>query len=445
MNNKRLVIVLLLMIIFPISVKAFDFTCDNSKHYLNDSFNCTITGLSTSSNYETIIGEITIPDLLSCSINQNDSGLSGTASNNKFDFKGTPNGSELLKLSCKVAKEPSEDTTVQLVVNSFVTKVNGNSTDEKLRSNMVNVNKKVSTTSSTSSKNRSIENGNSLLKSVVSSDAEFTFSKYITEYNIQVLYSVKEVSFTYEKNMSNARVTLASSDSVTMNGNSVNVLMEEVGTKSFDLIVKSDDGGETVYTFNVERLDKGEGLYDKNTDATLSKLELGNYNIPFDPKKFDYSITVDSEVDTISVSATPTVDGASVVVKNNINIKDGTQIFVTVTALDKSTVKNYIITVHKSIDYTLAINTAIVACGAVLILIMVFSLIRVLNKKSKDDPIYKYKMKQKGMKVDSGVNNNVAPAPAPVQKMPVPVSTPVQPEASEPVQTVNNSNNQGNL
>ena len=118
-------------------------------------------------------------------------------------------------------------------------------------------------------------------------------------------------------------------------------------------------------------------------------------------KVVNYSIKVDSSVDSITVNATPTVDGASVVVKNNTNIKNGTQIIVSVTALDKNTKIDYVITVKKSLDYGLAINSGIIGGGALLILIMIFSLIKVLNKKNKDDPIYKYKMKQKG-----NVNNN---------------------------------------
>ena len=405
MKNKKLLIIFLLIIVFPINVLAYEISCGTGKYQYGDTFTCFLDGIDSTKSYESISGDFTIPDSLSCSLDKANCGFNGSASGTNFSLNGTTCGKEDFLLTCSVSKSISEDTKVQISVDNFKYKINGVESSEKIRSNMINLVKKSETTTSTSSKNRNILNGNSLLKSVTS-DAEFTFSKYITEYDIQVLYSIKEVNFNYETNISSAKVTLAAADSVTMNGNRVNVQLEDVGTKSFDLIVKSDDGGETVYTFNVERLDKGQGLYDKNTDATLSKLELGNYNINFDPKKFEYEITVDSSVDTISVSATPTVDGAVVAVNNNTDIKNGTKIFVTVTALDKNTKKNYIITVKKTIDYTLAINSAIVGLGGLLILFLVLKLVKVMNHKSKDDPIYKYKMKQKSANTNNASNVN---------------------------------------
>ena len=216
-----------------------------------------------------------------------------------------------------------------------------------------------------------------------------------------------------------------------MEGNKVNVLLEEVGTKSFDLIVRSDDGGETVYTFNVQRLDKGEGLYDKNTDASLSSLQVGNYNINFNPKNLNYSITVDSSVETLAVSATSTVDGATVSVENNTNIQNGTKILIKVTALDKHTTQTYVVSVKKNVDQTLIINSIIIGGGALLILILVLRLIKVMNHKSKDDPIYKYKMQQKSKKGKSGSIESAVPQ----QAAPQPVENSVN----------NTTNNQSNL
>ncbi len=397
MKNKKMIIIFLLMILIPINVHAYSINCGTGKYNYGDEFTCYIDGIDETKTYESLSGTYTIPDSLTCSVQKAKCGFNGTAGGSEFNLSGTTCGKEDFPLTCKVTKEVSEDTTVQITVDNFKYKVDGNESSEKLRSNLISLLKKKETTTTTTTKNRNILNGNSLLKSV-KADTDFTFSKYITEYDIQVLYSVKEVNFTYEKNLDSANVKLAASDSVTMNGNNVTVLLEEVGTKSFDLIVTSSDGGETVYTFNVERLDKGEGLYDRNKDATLSKLEVGNYNISFDPKVTNYSITVDSSVDTLSVSASPTVEGATVSVLNNIDIKNGTKIIVTVTALDKKTTQNYIVTVKKSVDYSLVVNGGIIGVGALLILILILRLVKVMNHKNKDDPIYKYKMQQKGKK-----------------------------------------------
>ena len=424
MKNKKFILIFLFMIIIPINVHAYSINCDSGKYSYGDEFTCYIDGIEETKSYDYLTGTFTIPDSLDCSIQKAKCGFYGTTNGKEFNLNGTTCGKSDFWLTCKVTKDITEDTSVQITVDNFKYKLEGKESSEKLRSNLISLTKKKETTTSTTSKNRNILNGNSLLKSVTA-DTDFTFSKYITEYDIQVLYSVKEVNFTYEKNLSSANVKLAATDSVTMTGNKVNVLLEEVGTKSFDLIVTSSDGGETVYTFNVERLDKGEGLYDRNTDVTLSKLEVGKYNINFDPKVTNYSITVDSTVDSISVSATPTVEGAIVSVLNNTDIKNGTNIIVSVTALDKKTTQNYTISVKKTVDYSLVINSAIVGVGALLILILVTRLFKVMNHKSKDDPIYKYKMLQK--QKNSNINNGPKTA---TQNIP---------------DVNNNTNNQSNL
>jgi hypothetical protein len=411
--KKKYFIILLLIMIFPINVLAYEISCGTGKYQYGDTFSCYISGIEGTKEYDSLSGTFTIPDTLTCSLDKAKCGFNGTTEGTSFNLTGTTCGKSDFVLNCKVSKEIKEDTTAQITVDNFKYKLDGKESSEKLRSNLINLVKKEETTTTTTTKNRSILNGNSLLKSVTSNDIDFTFSKYITEYDIQVLYSVKEVNFTYEKNLSSAKVTLAATDSVTMNGNNVNVLLDDVGTKSFDLIVTSDDGGETVYTFNVERLDKGEGLYNRITDATLSKLELGNYNLNFDPKVLNYTLKVDSSVDTISVSATPNVEGATVSVHNNTDIKNGTNIIIAVTALDKTTTQNYVITIKKSVDYTLVINGFIIAGGAILILFLVLRLVKVMNHKSKDDPIYKYKIQQKKNKMNSvntQINTNSVPS-----------------------------------
>ncbi len=428
MKKNILLIITLLIFIFPINVFAYDISCGTSKYNYGDDFTCYIEGIDETKTYESLTGTFSIPDGLTCSLDKANCGFYGSANGLDFNLNGTTCGKEDFVLTCKVTKEFKEDTSVQITVDNFKYKIDGNESTEKLRSNIITLSKKKETTTTSTTKNRNILNGNSLLKSV-KADTDFTFSKYITEYDIQVLYSVKEVNFIYEKNLESANVKLAATDSVTMNGNKVNVLLEEVGTKSFDLIVTSSDGGETVYTFNVERLDKGEGLYDRNKDVTLSKLEVGNYNINFDPKVTNYTITVDSSVDSITVSASPTVEGATVSVLNNTDIKNGTSIIVNVTALDKKTTQNYTIIVKKTVDYSLVINGAIIGVGALLILILVLRLVKVMNHKSKEDPIYKYKMQQKNNKS----KNNTQP---------VVTSGATQPVVSN---VNNNINNQSNL
>ena len=114
MNNKKYFIIALLMIIFPVNVFAYDFVCDSGLYNNGDKFNCRITGLETGKFYEEVSGEITVPEILSCSINKQNYGFNGTSSGRSFNFKGIAQGEEVLNIECSVNQEISKESTIIL-------------------------------------------------------------------------------------------------------------------------------------------------------------------------------------------------------------------------------------------------------------------------------------------------------------------------------------------
>lgn len=452
---KRLskILVFIFLCILPIKVFAIDLTCDGSTHEYGSPFSCYVDGLSANTNYDEISGTLSVPNEISCNIDKIDEGLTNSKKETlEFSLSGTTKTTKPISFTCRVAKKLSEDTQAQISISDFTTHIkndNNDATTEILRSNRFMANKYVESTTVGTTKSRDVSNGYSLLSNVtvdkkVTNDEgnNFKFSKYITEYNnLQVTYDIKDITLTFTKNDGGAVVLpISTTNELESTANTVYTELK-IGVNSIDLEVTSEDGtAVTVYTFNIERLDKGEGLYNKNKDATLSRLELSNYKIAFKPDVYSYTITVDSDVTTVAVNAVSTVDGASVVVNNNTNIKNGTVIQIVVTALDGETKATYNVKVKKRVDMAFVIQAVIFTIGGFAILALVLFLIKTMNKRNKDDPIYKLKEKKKkqnkGAALDTSViptvqGSNVTPVnPAPV----APVAPQVQPQVVQPVQ-----------
>ena len=464
MKIKRLLLLTFLMLL-PFNVNAFDLKCDSGTHEYGEPFACYVDGVNTNTNYDEISGTLTLPDELSCNIDKLDSGLTNSSKEAlEFDLSGTTASTKPISFTCRVNKKLSDATQVQITIPDFTTHVKGSDSDgvsEILRSNLITANKYTESTTTRVTKSRDVSNGYSLLSDVsvdkkVTNDEgnTFKFSKYITEYNnLQVTYDIKEITLTYTKNAAGATVVPSSdTNKIEVSDNTVYTELA-IGVNSIDLEVTSEDGtAVTVYTFNIERLDKGEGLYNKNKDATLSKLELSGYKIDFKSNVYSYVITVDSDVTTVAVNAVSTVDGASIVVYNNTNIKNGSVITIKVTALDGETEQVYTVKVKKKLDLGMVMQIVLFTIGGIAILALIMFLIKQMNKRNKDDPIYKLKQKRKiqnkGAALDTSViptveQSNVQPvSPAPVApvEMPQPVTpqvvTPVQPVTPAPVQPV---------
>ncbi len=120
-----------------------------------------------------------------------------------------------------------------------------------------------------------------------------------------------------------------------------------VGRQTFEVVITAQDGTTTgTYSITIER--------EASDDNTLKSLEVDGYTLDpeFDPNSDEdhFTVTVPSDVDSVTVNAEPNADGATVVVDGNENLQPGENtVTVTVTAPNGDE-KTYTITVTREED-----------------------------------------------------------------------------------------------
>ena len=109
----------------------------------------------------------------------------------------------------------------------------------------------------------------------------------------------------------------------------------KVGNNVVTVEVTAEDGSKKTYKITVTREEEKKNEPVLDSDATLSKLNVGGYTLSpaFNKNKFSYSITVPSNVDNLTVQAIASSSKAKVTISGNSNLKPGMNyIIVTVTA-----------------------------------------------------------------------------------------------------------------
>ncbi len=119
----------------------------------------------------------------------------------------------------------------------------------------------------------------------------------------------------------------------------------EVGRNIIKIKVTSVDGLVNEYNITIYR--------NNSNDATLESLTIKDHNyLPiFSKLNENYSLDVDSQIDSLDITAIPTDSSSTVKIIGNDNFKSGTNIItIKVTAPDKITTKIYTITVNKTLS-----------------------------------------------------------------------------------------------
>ena len=109
----------------------------------------------------------------------------------------------------------------------------------------------------------------------------------------------------------------------------------KVGENVVTIEVTAEDGSKKTYKITVTREEEKKNEPVLDSDATLSKLNVGGYTLSpeFNKNKFSYSITVPSNVDNLTVQAIASSSKAKVTISGNSNLKPGVNhITITVTA-----------------------------------------------------------------------------------------------------------------
>ena len=128
----------------------------------------------------------------------------------------------------------------------------------------------------------------------------------------------------------------------------------KVGNNVVTVEVTAEDGSKKTYKINVTREEEKKNEPVLDSDATLSKLNVGGYTLSpaFNKNKFSYSITVPSNVNDLSVQAVASSSKAKVTISGNSSLKTGmNHITITVTA-ENGNKNTYTVNVTKKASST---------------------------------------------------------------------------------------------
>lgn len=123
----------------------------------------------------------------------------------------------------------------------------------------------------------------------------------------------------------------------------------KVGNNVVTVEVTAEDGSKKTYKITVTREEEKKNEPVLDSDATLSKLNVGDYTLSpaFNKNKFSYSITVPSNVDNLTVQAIASSSKAKVTISGNSNLKPGMN-YITITVTAENGNKNtYTVNVTK--------------------------------------------------------------------------------------------------
>lgn len=378
MKNKKYLIIMLLICLFPIKAKAYTLECDSSSISYDNNFFCYLKG-ETNINYNILSGEInSTDDLVTCNTSTISNGLNILESSSGFSYSGTPTEENLITFSCKLNKQLTSDQKVQIVIDNFSYKTGNGTSDgiEKISTDFITANK-YTETEEVDTLPRNTSNPDSLLKVLYDDNLNIVFSRFITTYTQEVLYEVDSLDLKVTANNNDATIRIE--------GNGVeNNTKLNVGKNTINIFVTSPDGSSTTcYSLYVTRLARGESIYYPEKDATLASLIIPGYSISFDKDTYEYKVHITSDVSSLNINATPTYEGASVDISSADNLVNGSTIKVTVTSKDKSTTLEYIIRITKDAakkNYTTYILTGIVI---VILLVLVIIFIKTSQNKKK--------------------------------------------------------------
>ena len=375
------------ILLLPICVSAYEFTCPDGVYQYGDSFSCIIKG-NNNVNYDLLTGSLeeNSASVLKCSVEKLNNGLENNEEVDKdssFSYKGTNNTEELVKYNCTVATKPSTSNIETLVISEFkydIADDNKNPSVEVLRSNGISIQEYIEDKPA-ETKPRDTSNPSAIAKNIIiNGDANiFTFSAYKTVYNIEVKYELSTANLVVIPNDEAATYEIQGNTQL------------EVGMNIIDVYITSpDQTKKTCYTLNINRLKRGEDIYypEKNTD--LSELKIEGFNINFEPVIQEYKIHLKYDVDSVKITAVAKESGSKVVISNTSNLHNGSTIEVKVICADGSDDKTYTIHVTKDSppkDYRNLIYGGIIVTA----LVLVTAIIIITNTKNKNNPLLRKK------------------------------------------------------
>lgn len=204
------------------------------------------------------------------------------------------------------------------------------------------------------------------------------FDAKVFEYEFKVLNEVESLLID-TKSIEGTTVTLENNEKLIVGENTIKIKLTD------------KNNNEVTYTLKVTRLKKGETL--KETHY-LKTLIIGGYEIDFKQDIFNYTITIDSNINELQITKVPlNPDKDTVTVEGNQDLKNGSVIKIIVTGKDGSSTTYFITIIKKNkISLTLLITVSIISFIIVILVIMIF--IKSNNKNNPKTTLKKEKPKK---------------------------------------------------
>lgn len=228
------------------------------------------------------------------------------------------------------------------------------------------------------------ETDNLYLKSLILTDKDTNetidfgiFSIRKTEYDFEVLYNIENINIEAVAEEADSKIEISGNENLAVGENKI-------------IIKLSKDDKVTEYILNVNRLKEGQ-IIDKN--HYLSSLVIGGYNINFKSDIFNYTVTIDSSINKLEITALPLTEGDEVEILNDSDLVNGSIIEINVIGEDKSTTKYQINIVKKSSNLLL-----FSAIGVILFLIVILIIIIILKSKKRNNNKVNKKTNKKNKK-----------------------------------------------
>lgn len=277
MKKKLLIIILLIVVLIPSSIKAstgsLKITCDKTKVKAGDSTTCTISG-TTDSEIIGISCALELSDnLIFTSFEKNSSWSEGSIENNKLDIYSENYINNNFTIGTMVINAKSGISNInEKITLKDTTFQNDKSNNAEENSFKVN----------DTSLSIRIPNNDNTLNNLDVSDISFVFDKNNTNYQLETEKEEITISAT------------ASDSNATISGD-IGTKKLNYGGNNFSIKVTSEAGEVKTYTLNIVRPDK------RSKENYLISFEFNNYDIDFSKDKTDYDITLENNVDKLSV------------------------------------------------------------------------------------------------------------------------------------------------
>lgn len=209
-----------------------------------------------------------------------------------------------------------------------------------------------------------IKSSNNFIKSLSITNVELLFDKNITEYTIKLDEEINTLQL-----------------EIILEDTKSNYVVENIENINRDLpikiIVTAEDQTIREYIINIKPL---EEILDSN--SKLNNMSIEGFSINFDSEIFTYDITITNQ-NSLNIIATPQSETSNYYISGNNDLKNKSQITITVKAEDASETK-YIINVKKSSNFA---GTFIVI---LIVLVAGFVAFKILKKITFKEKVSNY-------------------------------------------------------